>query len=97
MHVVAVWVTCHWHVVACGGMWVECVTCVRVWLACAWYLGGKLGDVWLAHSRGVRCVCWFTLGSERVMIYLIRPPLCLPSWRLTASHTYQGSYHIKNS
>ena len=84
MCVVGVWVTCNCHLVACGGMW------VGSWVACGWHVAG---------GQGERCVGvgWFTLGSECEMIYLICPPLCFPSWQLTASHTYQGSYHIKNS
>lgn len=60
MHVVGVWVTCNWHVVACGGMWSGmCDMCV---LRCgARYLGGKLGDVWLARSR--ESELWVLAGS----------------------------------
>lgn len=86
MHVVGVWVTCNWHVVACGGMWVECATCV---LRCgARYLGGKLGDVWLARSRGVSCGCWLVHSGLRACNDLSDSPSLVPPLRAADCISY---------
>ena len=85
------------------GYWVSVVTWLRAaaWagklVVCRWEAGGvELSCRW---RQGEKCagVGWCALGSGYIMIYLICLPLCLPSRRPTASHTYQGSYHIKNS
>lgn len=67
---------------------------MKVCVVLGWEIGWHAGG-----GQGERCagVSWFTRGSGFVMIYLMCPLLCLPSQWLTASHAYQGSYHIKNS
>lgn len=91
--------TCGWCVAGvCDMSLVACWCVAGVSVMCGWEIGGACG--WhVRGGQGVRCVGagWLALCLQYVMIDLICRPLCLPSWWLTASHTYQGSYHIKNS
>ena len=77
---------------ACSGMWWYvggmCDMRVTVWLACAWYLGGKLGNVWLARSRGVSCGCWLVHSGLRACNDLSDSPSLVPPLRAADCISY---------